>query len=75
MARKRGRRTFANDRRMALNGIKSFYPYSESRQWATLLNVRIAKQWAVPDMLAVEEMRGLLETVDICRWATSTRRG
>lgn len=50
--------------RIALNGIKFFYRYSEPRQWATLLNVRIAPQRTLPDVLAVEEVRRLLAAVN-----------
>lgn len=49
--------------RIAVNGIKFFYRFTEPRDWATLLNVRIAAQKTLPDVLSREEVRHLLAAV------------
>ncbi len=49
--------------RVAVNGIKFFYRYTEPRDWATLLNIRIPAQKTLPDVLARQEVRDLLAAV------------
>lgn len=49
--------------RVAVNGIKFFYRFTESRHWNTLLNVRIPPQKTLPDVLARQEVHRLLAAV------------
>lgn len=49
--------------RVALNGIKFFFRFTEPRDWGTLLSVRIGPQKTLPDVLSIEETRRLLSAV------------
>jgi site-specific recombinase XerD len=49
--------------RVAVNGIKFFYRYTEPREWNTLVNVRIPPQKTLPDVLARPEVHNLLAAV------------
>ena len=49
--------------RVAINGIKFFYRFTELRHWNTLLNLRIPPQKTLPDVLAREEVHRLLAGV------------
>jgi len=49
--------------RIAVGGVKFFYRYTEPRDWATLLNIRIPAQKTLPDVLSREEVRDLLTAV------------
>ena len=49
--------------RIAVNGIKFFYRYTQPRDWATLLYVRIPAQKTLPDVLSRQEVRDLLASV------------
>jgi site-specific recombinase XerD len=50
--------------RVALNGVKFFYTWTEPRDWATLVTVRIGPQRTLPDVLSRDEVRRLLAAVE-----------
>jgi site-specific recombinase XerD len=49
--------------RIACCGIKFFYTRTAPRDWRTLTNICIPKPKTLPDVLSVEEVRRLIETV------------
>jgi site-specific recombinase XerD len=49
--------------KVAFNGIKFFYTFTEPRNWATLRNLRVPKQRTLPDVLTSDEVRRLIDAV------------
>jgi site-specific recombinase XerD len=61
-----------NDRALAngtlsvtFSGIKFFYTHTVPRDWKTLTLVRVPKPRTLPDVLAIEEVRGLIDAVRV----------
>lgn len=49
--------------KIAHSGIKFFYSHSVVRDWATLLKLRIPRRKSLPDVLAIDEVRRILDAV------------
>ena len=49
--------------KIAHSGIKFFYSHSVVRDWATLLKLRVPRHKSLPDVLAIDEVRRIMEAV------------
>ena len=49
--------------RVAVNGIKFFYRYTEPRDWSTLVHIRIERQQTLPAVLSPGQVHQLLQRV------------
>ncbi len=48
---------------IAYSGIKFFYSHTEPRDWPTLRRLRVRREKRLPDVLSVEEVRRLIDSV------------
>jgi len=59
--------------KVAFHGIRFLYRHTVPRDWATLEQLRIPKQKTLPDVLAIEEVRDLIEAVRLLHYRTFFR--
>lgn len=60
---KNDRKFAASSLAIAYAGIKFFYSHTVAREWSTLKQLRVRRDKSLPDVLAVDEVRRLIDAV------------